>query len=106
MTEFTPVVGARYRVTDSNGRKALVFVNGPPQTDAYGNRLVHAQAEEFEDARGEMHKTLTHSAPLLISALTWDLVEEPKTPATGYCWEVSSLFGLGSGSFPASIKSR
>ncbi len=107
VVEFTPVVGARYRVTDRTGRKALVFVNGPPHVDSSGTRSVPCQAEELEDEHGHKCPVMTHSEYLVIDALQWTLLEEA-TPENGanHRWLISSLFGLGSGSFPASIRSR
>lgn len=81
MTEFTPVVGARYRVRDAEGREALVFVNGPPFEDIFGTRCVNCQAEDLRDSRGCSLKTKDAPGLVIIHALSWTLVHPPKHPA-------------------------
>lgn len=77
MTEFTPIVGARYRVRDAEGREALLFVNGPPFEDVFGTRYVNCQAEDLRDARGCSLKTKDAPGPVIIHALSWLLVQPP-----------------------------
>lgn len=67
MSEFTPIIGARYRVTDRTGRSAVLFVNGPPFKDCMGTSFVLCQTEELD----EEPVAPTSPQPVIIAALSW-----------------------------------